>query len=168
MTISSARITIKIDATQTATAGVSSVESVTAIKNIIDFTNGTGANQASAVWTSTRTLAASATEDLDFAGGALTDAFGTTVSADRIKAIYVEAASGNTNNVNVARSSSNGVPMFLAASDGIPIGPGGALLLVAPDAAAINVTAGTGDKLTFTNSAGTTGVTYTIAVIYTV
>ena len=167
MTISSARITIKIDAEQTSTAGVSAVTSVTAIKNVIDFTNGTGANQASAVWTSTRTLSASATEDLDFAGS-LTDAFGTTVAADRIKAIYVEAASGNTNDVNVARSSSNGVPMFLAASDGIPVSPGGALLLVAPNANAINVTAGTGDKLTFTNSAGTTSVTYTIAVIYTV
>ncbi len=167
MTIASGRITIKIDVEQTNTAGVSEVSAVTAIKDILDFTNGTGADQASALWSSTRTLAASATEDLDFAGS-LSDPFGTTVAADRIKAIYVSAASANTNNVNVARSSSNGVPLFLAASDGLAVPPGGKFLLVAPDANGVNVTAGTGDKLTFTNSAGSTSVTYTVAVLYTV
>lgn len=33
------------------------------------FTNGTGANQANEAFVDTRTLAASATEDLDLAGG---------------------------------------------------------------------------------------------------
>lgn len=167
MTISSARVTIKIDAVQTSTAGVSSVESTTAIKDVLDFTDGTGADQASALWSSTRTLAASATEDLDFAGS-LTDPFGTTVAADRIKAIYVSAASGNTNDVQVQRSAANGVPLFMAASDGIALPPGAIFMVAAPNATGINVTAGTGDKLTFTNSAGTTSVTYTVAVLYTV
>jgi len=167
MTISSARITLKIDVVQTQTSGVSEVEATTAIKDVLDFTNGTGADQASALWSSTRTLAASATEDLDFSGS-LTDPFGTTVAADRIKAIYVSAAAANTNDVNVQRSSANGVPAFLAASDGIPVSPGGKFILVAQNANGINVTAGTGDKLTFTNSAAGTSVTYTIAVLYTV
>jgi hypothetical protein len=83
----------------------------------------------------------------------------------RIKAILVKAASGNTNNVNVSRPASNGVPLFLAASDGIAVLPGGAFLWVAPNAAGVAVTAGTGDLLTFTNSAGTASVTYDVVIV---
>lgn len=130
----------------------------------IALADGTGADQADRIFTDTRTLTASATEDLDLAG-VLTDAFGATITMARIKAILVKAASGNTNNVNVSRPASNGVPLFLAASDGIPVLPGGAFLWVAPNAAGVAVTASTGDLLTFTNSAGTTSVTYDVVIV---
>jgi len=131
------------------------------------FTNGTGANQANQVFADTRTLSASATEDLDLAGG-LTDSHGVTLTFTKIKAIIIKAAAANTNNVQVTRPASNGLVLFMAASDGIALTPGACFAFVAPDANGVAVTAGTGDLLTITNSAGTTGVTYDIVIVGTV
>lgn len=133
------------------------------LKNI-ELATGTSANQADMLWHDRRTLSASATEDLDFAGS-LTNALGATQTFARVKALVVYAATANTNNVNVTRPGSNGVPLFLAAGDGIAVRPGGLFLAVAPDATAYAVTGGTGDLLTFTNSAGSTSVTYDVIVI---
>lgn len=130
----------------------------------VELTSGTGSGQADLIFHDQRTLAASATEDLDLAGS-LADAYGTTLTFARIKAVLISAASANTNNVNVTRPASNGVPLFLAAGDGIAVRPGGAFLWVAPDATGVAVTAGTGDLLTLTNSAGSTGVTYDVVII---
>jgi hypothetical protein len=134
------------------------------VQRMINLTSGTGANAADRLFSDTRTLAASGTEDLDLAG-VLVDVFGTVLTFARIKMILVSAAAANTNNVNVSRTTSNGVPLFLAATDGIPVRPGGLFLWAAPDATAVPVTAGTGDLLTVANSAGTTGVTYDIVII---
>lgn len=128
------------------------------------LTSGTGANQADMLWHDTRTLSASATEDLDLAG-VLVNGLGDTQTFARVKLIMVTAASANTNNVNVTRPAANGVPLFLAAGDGIAVRPGGAFLASAPDATAYAVTAATGDLLTFTNSAGSTSVTYSVIII---
>jgi hypothetical protein len=166
MTIESAKISMGFSSTQTNALDVTTGRAVTNICQGWNFANGTGADQASAVFTDTRTLSASATEDLDLAG-VLTDAFGTTIAADRIKAIMITAAAGNTNDVQVTRPA-NGVPMFMASGDGVAIGPGGGFMLVAPNANGINVTASTGDLITVTNSAGSTSVTYTVAILYTV
>jgi hypothetical protein len=128
------------------------------------FTNGAGANQADRVWTDQRTVAASATDTIDLAGS-LSDAFGAALSFARVKAILVQAATGNSNNVNVVRPASNGVPLFLAAGDGVPVKPGGLWLWVAPDAAGVAVTAGTGDLLDFVNSGAGSPVTYDVVII---
>lgn len=128
------------------------------------LTSGTGANQADMMWHDTRTLAASATEDLDLAGS-LTGPLGGTLTFARIKMVLVTAASANTNNVNVTRPAANGVPLFLAASDGIAVRPGGGFLWAATDSTGVAVTAGTADLLTFTNSAGSTSVTYDVVFI---
>lgn len=109
-----------------------------------------------------RTLAASASEDLDFSG-ALTNPLGQTAVMARLKVLIVSAAVGNTNNVNVSRPASNGVPLFLAASDGMAVAPGETkVLLNRYDATGIVVTAGTGDLITFANSGAGTPVTYDI------
>ena len=67
--------------------------------------------------------------------------------------------------MNVIRPASNGVPLFLAAGDGLPVKPGGAFLWVAPDATGVAVTASTGDLLTITNSGAGSAVTYYIVVL---
>src|SRR5688572_1163541 len=84
------------------------------------YTDGAGANQVNMSWHDQRTLAASASENLDLAGS-LTNAFGTTQTFARIKLVMVKAASANTNNVNVIREGTNGVPLFLALGDGIAV-----------------------------------------------
>ncbi|MEH0650667.1 hypothetical protein QA995_14800 [Streptomyces scabiei] len=130
----------------------------------VSLASGVGANQADKIFSDTRTLAASATEDLDLAG-VLSDPLGASLTFARIKAVLIKAAAGNTNSVQVTRPASNGVPLFLAAGDGLSVRPGGLFLWVAPDATGVAVTAGTGDLLTLTNSAGSTSVTYDVIII---
>jgi hypothetical protein len=128
------------------------------------LTNGAGAAQGNMMWHDQRSLAASGTEDLDLAG-ALANAFGATQTFARIKGVIVYAAGNNTNNVNVTRPASNGVPLYLAAGDGLGVRPGGLFIWFDPGATGVAVTAGTGDLLTITNSGGTTGVTYDVIII---
>lgn len=130
----------------------------------INFGNGAGAGAASMVWSDTRTLAASGTEDLDLAGG-LVSAFGATLTFTKLKALLVRASSANANNVQVTRPASNGVPFFLAAGDGFAIKPGGVMALIDPSAGGVTVTASTGDLITVTNSSSGTGVDYDIVII---
>ncbi len=132
----------------------------------ITLTSGTGANQADLVFSDTRTIAASGTEDLDLAGS-LSAPMGGTLTFVKLKALMIVAATGNTNAVRLSRPASNGVPLFLAASDGIDILPGGAFLWAAPNAAAVTVTAGTGDLLTVANSSSGSAVSYNVVVIGT-
>lgn len=130
----------------------------------IRLATGTGANQADKIFHDTRTLAASGTENLDLAG-VLVDALGATITFARIKAVVVAARDTNSNNVNVIREGTNGVPLFLALGDGIPVMPGGMFVWIAPGATGVVVTPGTGDLLTVTNSGASTSVTYDIVII---
>lgn len=130
----------------------------------IELANGTGANSADLMFHAQRSLNASATEDLDLAGS-LAGPFGAAQVFVELRAILISASSANTNNVNVQRASSNGVPLFLAASDGIPVPPGGVFFWSCPADGKVAVTAGTGDLLTITNSAGSTAVTYDVVII---
>jgi len=129
------------------------------------FTDGAGANQAKSVFADERTLAASANESLDLAGG-LTDVFGNSITFTKIKAIIIQAAAANSNDVLVGGAASNGFTSFVgAADDTIKVKPGGMFMIVAPDANGLAVTAGTGDLLKIANSAGGSGVTYKIIII---
>lgn len=127
------------------------------------WTTGVGADQADKLWQDRNTLAPSATTDIDLSGS-LPDGLGGTIALARIKLIKVTAAAGNANNVNVSRAAANGVPLFLASNDGIPVLPGGSFRWDHPGNG-ITVTAGTGDLITFTNSAGGTSVTYDVVII---
>lgn len=129
------------------------------------LTSGTGSGSADMVWSDTRTINASSNEDLDLAA-ALTGPLGTTLTFAKIKGLLIAAASGNTNNVRVTRPASNGVPLFLAASDGIDVLPGGCLLWFAPGAG-VTVTASTGDLINVANSSSGTSVTYDVVIIGT-
>jgi hypothetical protein len=129
----------------------------------MEFTPGTASvAQANVLFSDTRTLAASASEDLDLAG-ALADAFGATIAAAEVVAIYIAAASGNTNDVQVTRPATNGVPLFLAAGDGLALGPGDFVLLT--NRKGVTVTAGTGDVVHIANSGAGSSVTYDVVVI---
>ena len=120
----STELTVRLAATLTDPLDLSTPTDALANAVKLILTSGTGADQADMSWHDTRTLAASATEDLDLAG-VLTNAFGDTQTFARIKMVLVTAASANTNNVNVTRPASNGVPLFLAAGDGVPVRPNG-------------------------------------------
>ncbi len=160
-----AEINLSIKAALTGTNDLGSPKlALDPISEVMQLSPGTAAvNEANIIFSDTRTLSASANEDIDLAGS-LSNAFGATITAAEIVAIYVKAASGNTNNVNVTRPASNGFAgPFLATGDGFGVKPGEYVLLTSQTGWA--VTAGTGDLINIANSAGTTGVTYNIVII---
>lgn len=158
-----ATISVSIQGKQTGTNDLGTPQLPIDVEALLELSAGTAAvGQANILFQDQRTLAASANEDLDVAG-VLSDAFGTSIAAAEIVAIFVKAAAGNTNNVNLTRPASNGVPLFLAAGDGVAIKPGNFFLLT--DRNGIAVTAATGDLINIANSGGTTGVTYDVVII---
>jgi hypothetical protein len=128
--------------------------------------SGTGAGKADKVFSDRRTLAASATEDLDLAGS-LVDAFGATITFARIKGIIVAAADANTNNVVLGNATSNGWATLLSATGTVTLRPGAfvAVGTGVADATGYAVTAGTGDLLKVANSGAGSSVTYDIHII---
>lgn len=165
-TMDHTNLTLKLDALQLSALDLASATFPLLFDWSATMANGTAAAQASQVWSDTRSLAGSATEDLDLAG-VLTNAFGVTLTFTKIKLILVRAASANNaaNLVKVQRASSNGVPLFLAASGGLQLNPGGVFVFYDPTG--VTVTATTGDLLTITNSAGTNTVSYDIVIVGT-
>lgn len=159
------RLSIAVNGQQTNPLDLGTVALPYADSLVLSLANGTGANQADRLFTDQRTLALSATEDLDLAA-VLIDAFGASITFAKIKAIIVKAAAGNTNDVVVTRPAANGVPLFLAAADGIAVKPGGAFVWCCPGTG-ITVTPATGDLLTITNGGAGTPVTYDVIVIGT-
>ena len=129
-----------------------------------DFTDGTGEDQMDMLYVDQRTLAASATEDLDLAGG-VTDSFGNTLTFTDVRMICVKASADNTNDVVVGGAASNAFVNWVAdATDKINVKPGGTLLLVSPNDPSYAVTAGTGDLLRIGNGGAGTSVTYDIYI----
>lgn len=134
------------------------------VENVLPLAPGAGAGKADRLYAGERTLAASATENLDLAGG-LTDPLGAALTFVKVKAILVTASASNTNNVVVGGAGSNGfLGPFADATDKVVIPPGGAVLLTAP-VAGWTVTPSTGDLLLVANSSSGTTVTYKVVII---
>lgn len=157
-------IALSLDLTDSGSADLGSPKMRVSVSKALALIEGTDAtNKANLLFSDRRTLAASANEDIDLAG-VLANAFGSTITAAEIVAIFISAAAGNTNNVNVTRPASNGfIGPFLAASDGVAVKPGEWQLFASQSGWA--VTAGTGDLINIANSAGSTSVTYDIVIV---
>lgn len=131
----------------------------------LNLSSGVGANQASNIYHAERTLTASATENLDLSGG-LENGFGVSLVFTAVKALLIKASANNTNNVLVGGAASNAWATWVSdSSDVVVVRPGGTLLVTAPNATGMAVTAGTGDILKVANSAGSTSVVYEIIVL---
>jgi hypothetical protein len=164
MTISKLTLSAQITGVQSGAADLGALEFSPNLAFVKAITNGTGANQADLLFADTRTLAASATEDLDLAGS-LADVFGATITMVEVVAIMILADAGNTNNVVIGDATSP-VPLFGGTNPTLAIKPGGMFMIVAPNASGqFAVGAGSTDKLKVANSGGTTGVTYSIVVV---
>ena len=159
-----ADINLSIDAVLTGASDLGNPQQRVQVAQAVQFLPGTDAvNKADLLFADTRTLAASTSENLDLAG-VLASAFGATIAAAEVLAIYVKAAAGNTNTVNFGPAASNGfVGPFNAAADRLKVLPGEWALLVSQKGWA--VTAGTGDLLTVLNGGAGTSVTYDIVIL---
>lgn len=159
-----AELRVKLTARQTSALDLGTASADITAEKVIALTNGVTADKADLIWSDQRTLAASATEDLDLAG-ALADAFGATIAMAKVVAIYVEAAAGNTNNV-VIGAATNAIPLFGGTNGTFAVKPGGVFLAAAPNGAGLlSVGAGSTDVLKVANSSSGTSVTYKIVVI---
>lgn len=158
-------IKVSVDANQTGSIDLAPLSAVHSLPFTKLLTSGTGSGQADLVWSDTRTLSASANEDLDLAG-ALVGAFGATTTFVRVKAILVVADAANTNNVVVGGAAATQfVGPFGAATHTIAIQPGNAFFISATGATAWPVTAGSTDFLRVANSGAGTSVTYSIVIV---
>jgi hypothetical protein len=125
--------------------------------------SGTGSGQADQQFHDERTLGDGANESLDLAGS-LGDAFGTTLTFAKIKALVI-VNKDTTRTLSVGGAASNAWSAWLGdATDIIKVPPGGVLAWFNPDGVA--VTAGTGDLLKIANAAGGSTI-YDIIVIGT-
>jgi hypothetical protein len=164
----SASISLEVAVSQSAAGDVNTAKNTITVDSLLQLLDGTGADQANQAWSDTRTLAASTSEDLDMAG-VLTDAFGSTITFTKIKAILVMADADNGDNIEVGGAASNAFASFLGdATDVVIVPPGGLFLLTAPDATGFAVTAGTGDLLKINNADSGAAADYTIVLIGTV
>ena len=129
------------------------------------LTNGVGLNQVDLMWSDTRTLNASTSEDIDLAG-ALTDAaFGATLTFARVKAIIIYSKLAANKRLSVGGAASNAFINWVGdASDVINVDPGGCFVLINPTATGYAVTADTGDILKITNASGGAS-TYDIIIL---
>jgi hypothetical protein len=130
---------------------------------------GTAANQANLLFIDERTVTTAANDDLDLAG-VLTSAFGATITAVELVAIFIinapRSGAANTTALTIG-GGSNPVVGFLAGTTPTvgPIQPGGFFCIGAGHASGIGaVTAGTGDILRITNASGASA-TYQVAIL---
>lgn len=158
-----ATIDVNIDAKLVGAADLGNPIAPVRVEKHIQITAGTDAlGKADILWADTRTLAASATENLDLAG-AIAGLLGTTIAAAEITGIYIEADSGNTNDVQVFGAASNAFNGLLTGTTPkITVGPGDCILHT--NRKGVAVTAGTGDIILVANAAAGTSVTYTIVI----
>lgn len=159
-----ASIAVDIKASLAGTGDLGTPRAPANVDFLKQFLPGTDAvGKADILWSDTRTLAASATENLDLAG-VLANALGVTITAAEIVAIWIQAADANVNNVVVFGAASNAFNGPLTGTTPkINLQPGNAVLLVCGQG--WPVVAATGDIVLVANSGSGTGVDYTIAVI---
>ncbi len=135
-------------------------------RSLSQVTSGTTVGRSDKLFSDTRTIAASSSENLDLAG-VLTDPFGVVATFGHVKAIYIKASAANANSVVIGGAPANAfIGPFGDATDKISIPPGGSVLLVHPGAGWA-VTGGTGDILLVGNSGAGSGVSYDIVLVGT-
>jgi hypothetical protein len=162
-----ANVDTRVAGTYAGTNDLGSVAFAFSPSATVQFSAGTGTGKADKLFSDQRTLAASATENLDLAG-VLVDPLGATLTFGHVKAIYIHAAAANTNDVCVGGAATNTFSGPLAdPTDIVCVKPGGVLVLTVASGVGWTVTPATGDILKVTNSAGTTGVTYDVVIVGT-
>jgi hypothetical protein len=160
------QITAQLAATVAQTVGLVSATLAVKGESVVQLESGTASGKADLVYHAQRTITASSSETLDFAGS-LTDSFGATLTFVKVKAIFIKASSGNTNDVVVGNTAATQFTGPLGgATHTIAVAPNGVLLVSAPNAGWA-VGAGSTDMLKIANSAGGSSVTYDIVVIGT-
>ena len=165
MTLKSS-LSVSAAATLSGTADLANISSPLNFSKSVSLGSGTGAGKADRLFTDTRSLAASATEDLDLSG-ALLDVLGGPAVFARIKGLIIYAHDDNVNNVVVGAAASNQWATLLNTTGTITLRPGATAAFMAgkADATVWAVTAATGDLLKIANSGAGSAVNYDIVIL---
>lgn len=130
---------------------------------LLQYTDGSGASQASKLWSPLTgySVSASTNTDIDLSGS-LAGTYGTVVFT-ALKGIFIKAGDSNPGNLVVGNVTNGITAPFGAATHSVQVTPGGVLLLATPSAAGWGITAGTADLLRIASAA--TAGTYTWDVL---
>lgn len=152
--------------TKTATNPSATDSAAYSMAQRIALATGTAAGQADRLYVATRTIGASSNEDLDLAG-VLLDEFGAAITFARVKALFIQAAAANANNVVVGAAAATQWATLFNATGTTTLRPGAGALWFAgsADATGYVVGAGTSDFLRVANGGAGTSVTYDIVII---
>jgi hypothetical protein len=159
-----AKLTLSIVAAQTNALDLTTPEADLTKSYVANYANGVGVNQAQAIFSDSRTVTGSGTDNLDLSGS-LTDALGATLALTGVKELVI--ANTGTTQLRVGKKITNGFagPFDQTAGAlGIVVEPGGVLRLSNPSAAGWAVTAATADLLSIENLGGTAGA-YDVVII---
>lgn len=129
----------------------------------ISFTDGTGANQADIVWHDTRTLTDGESETLSLDTGSLKDAFGTELSFDILKGLYIKNNSTDAY-LLVGAATGTQLGLFNHTSDILKIPPGGEFFYSAPNATGLDTTSNPDLKIAH-DGTGSSSLTYDIVLV---
>lgn len=128
------------------------------------FTTGDEADQANLAFAEQRIIGATSNDDLDLFGS-LKDPFGDIINFARIRVMYIKAASANTGTIQIGNAAGNVFDSWVGASDdSIILNPGGAFMLLSPDATGYTVGNGASDLLRIRNNGASSG-TYDIVLV---
>ncbi len=126
--------------------------------------SGTVVNEQDLLWYDIgRTLAASASENLDLAGS-LSDPFGDTITMAKLKGIYIHNKNTTAGDVLQFGNNAAHVPLFSAVTTSFDIGPGATFFWLDPSLAGVTVTAGTGDIISLAETGAANTLTFDIAI----
>lgn len=154
------QISLAIDTALTSPLDLSTPKDALGMVVTQTISNGTGADQANQQYHDQISISASGTSIIDMAG-TLTNAFGSTVTLARIKALVI--VNTGTVAIKVAPSGSSGMSTMFTGD--VNIRPGGFLVLAGFDATGYAVASGSADRITITNLSGSTTATLNLVVI---
>lgn len=131
------------------------------ISSGIDWSFGTGANQANLLWHDSRSTDDTGETLNIYDSGTLVTAFGDALTMAAIKLLYIENTHA-TLTLEVFGGAANDIPILADTSDILELPPGGILLWTCPTAAGIVTTANKNLKLA-SKTAGT--ITFKVAIM---
>ena len=158
-----AKLNLLIAITHTKDLDLNTIRDAVNLTRGVSLANGSGANQADAVFHDNRTLADAATETLDVHDGTLVNAFGDTLTLTKLKAIYIKNNSAEAN-LLIGGATATQLRIFAAPTDILMLPPGGDFFMMAPLAAGIDVSVNSDLKIAH-DGTGTLSLTYDIIVI---
>lgn len=132
-------------------------------QQVMNLTDGTGANKADLIYTKKTTIGAGASTNYDLIG-TLTDIFGDTINMVALKVIFFK----NTGTTQLSIGDAAGTPIATimeAATDRLNIEAGGFALLAAPTAAGYAAVAGASDVLAVNEEGGASAGAYEMVLI---